>query len=111
MNTLLLDAIVAASGLSLYPIQSDKKGEQIIYTETPVSDDGVKNQYRLELNIVCDTLAKAITIDKAIRKALLSFGDLKQNNVLNIEINGGGTLTSEVGVHRLLYFSVLEADN
>ena len=110
MNKSILDAISSASGLSLYPISSTHTGEQIIYTETPISDDGIKNQYRLELNIVCKTLDKANKTDKAIRQALLSIGDLKQNGVLDIEINGGGTLTSEIGVHRLLYFNVLQGD-
>lgn len=110
MNKSILDAISSASGLSLYPISSTHTGEQVIYTEAPISDDGIKNQYRLELNIVCKTLDKVNKTDKAIRQALLSVGDLKKNGVLDIQVNGGGTLTSEVGIHRLLYFNILEID-
>lgn len=102
----ILDTISSVSQLPLYPLNSDKTGEQIIYKETPISDDGVIEIYRLELNIVCKTLDKANTIDKEIRKALLNGGDLKKTNLLDIELNGGGTLTSEVGVHRLIYFTI-----
>lgn len=102
----ILDIISSVSQLPLYPLYSDKTGEQIIYTETPVSDDGVIEVYRLELNIICKTLDKANTVDKNIRKALLNGGDLKKIGLLNIELNGGGTLISEIGVHRLIYFTI-----
>lgn len=104
----LLTAIEKATGCVLYPISSTDKGEQIIYNVTPIADDGIKKTYRFELNIVSTTLARVEEIDAEIRQALLGKGDSKPNNVLNIEVNGGGTLTSEVGIHRLLYFIVTE---
>jgi len=33
---------------------------------------------------------------------------LKKNGVLDIEINGGGTLQSEVGIHRLVNYTILQ---
>ena len=53
-------------------------------------------------------MARAIELDTAIRQALLSIGDLKKNGVLDIEVNGGGTLQSEIGVHRLVNYTILQ---
>ena len=89
--------------LPLIPLQSDKLQEQIIYEIIPNNDNGVTSQSTLKLNIICDTLAKCELIDKQIRQGLLSYGDTNTlDSVLNITLNGGGTLTSEKYVHRFI---------
>lgn len=105
----ILNIIKQVTGLPIFPLSSDKKTEQVIYKPVPVGDNGIKKQYRIELNIVAKTLANVEHYDDAIRKALLNIGNTtKVKSVTNIELNGGGTLTSEVGVHRLLFLSVTE---
>ncbi|VYU55563.1 Uncharacterised protein [uncultured Clostridium sp.] len=104
----VVDAIAKAVAVPVFPISSSLKGEQIIYNIVPLSDDGIKQSNRLELNIIGKTMARAIELDTAIRQALLSIGDLKKNGVLDIEANGGGTLQSEIGVHRLVNYTILQ---
>lgn len=103
----ILNVIEQASGLPVRALSSDKKEEQIIYNLVPVSDDGILKLDRLELNIICSTLEKAEAADDSIRTALLSAGDLKKNGVQDIAVNGGGTLTSEIGVHRFVNYQIL----
>lgn len=102
----ILNAIEAATSLSINPLSSHQTGEQIIYGIVPLADNGVVKQDRLELNIVAATLARTIEVDTQIRKALLSIGDIEKNGVLSIELNGGGTLESEAGVHRFTNYTI-----
>lgn len=102
----ILNAIEAATDLPINPLSSHQCGEQIVYSIIPLADNGVVKQDRLELNIVCSSLARTIEKDNSIRKALLSIGDLEKNGVLSIELNGGGTLESEVGVHRFTNYTI-----
>lgn len=105
----VINAIKQATTIPIYPLQSDKLGEQIIYIPTPISDNGCVNVYRLQLNIIGKSLANVESYDKAIRTALLNIGDTnKVNNINKIEVNGGGTLTSELGVHRFIYLIITE---
>lgn len=105
----IIRAIEQVLSIPVYPLESTKKGEQVIYKPNPVSDNGCVKVTRLELNIIGKTLANAEQYDSAIRTALLNLGDTaKINNINKIEINGGGTLTSEVGIHRLLYLVITE---
>ena len=80
----VIDAIAKAVAVPVFPISSSLKGEQIIYNIVPLTDDGIKQSNRLELNIIGKTMARAIELDTAIRQALLSIGDLKKNGVLVI---------------------------
>ncbi len=103
----VINAIEAVVSIPVLPLQSKKKQEQIIYNITPNSDDGLVNQSTLELNIVANTLANAEAYDTAIRLALLNTGDTSQVNGINkITLNGGGTLTSEAGVHRFVNYVI-----
>ena len=105
----ILEAIERATGLLLVPLESGSPGEQVIYNTVPIADNGVHRQYRVELNIVADSLAAAERYDEAVRRALLSVGDgnpIADN--MTIELAGGGTLTSKAGVHRLTSYVVTE---
>ena len=103
----LLDAIEKAVGLPVRALYSDKIENQVIYKIVPLTDDGVVRSDRLELNIAVSTLEEAEQADRKIRKALLSPGDLKGNGVLDIYLNGGGTLLSEAAVHRLVNYVIV----
>lgn len=105
----VIQAIKQAVNIPVIPLSSDKIQEQIIYTPTPLSDNGIIYSYQLRLNIVANTLANAESYDKAIRDVLLNFGDSNDlDNVLDISVNGGGTLTSTVGVHRIINLIIKE---
>lgn len=105
----IIRKIEQAVNIPVFPLESTKLGEQVIYTPTPISDNGCVKVYNLQLNIIGKTLANAEMYDKSIRTALLNLGDTaKVNNINKIEVNGGGTLTSEIGVHRLLNLTVNE---
>lgn len=105
----IIRAIEQAVNIPVYPLESTKLGEQIIYTPNPISDNGCVKVTRLQLNIIGKSLANIESYDKAIRTALLNIGDTNKIDDINkIEINGGGTLTSEIGVHRLIYLVITE---
>ncbi len=109
MITQIISVIENISGLPVIPLQSDKLQEQIIYTPTPISDDGVVNQYQLKLNIITTTLAKADEKDIAIRNALIDTGDKpKINSAITINLNGGGTLVNGEYIHRFINLVIKE---
>lgn len=103
----ILQKIEEASGLPVRALYSDTTENQIIYKLIPLTDNGIIRTDRLELNIAVSSLKEAEEADRKIREALLSPGDLKKNGVLDIYINGGGTLLSEVAVHRLVNYIVI----
>lgn len=87
----ILNLIKSATSLPIKFINSDKVEKCIIYNLTPINDDGIKRQDRLEIQIVGFDILDIETIDLQIRKALLSFGD-RTDCILSIELNGGGVL-------------------
>ncbi|MEA4894236.1 MAG: hypothetical protein VB064_03140 [Oscillospiraceae bacterium] len=95
-------------GIPVNPLSGKGAGEQIIYNIVPISDNGVVQVVRLELKILGASLERAELLDKQVRQTLLSIGDEKKNDVLDIYVNGGGTLQSEVGVHRLINFTIIK---
>lgn len=103
----ILQIIEDASDLPVRALYSDKTENQIIYKLIPLTDNGVIRTDRLELNIAVSSLEEAEEVDRKIRDALLSAGDLKKNGVQDIYINGGGTLLSDVAVHRLVNYIVV----
>jgi len=106
----VIRAIKQAINIPVVPLSSDKIQEQIIYTPIPLSDNGIIYSYQLRLNIVANSLANAETYDEAIRKVVLNYGDKNDlSNILDITVNGGGTLTSEAGVHRITNYVIKES--
>jgi len=104
----IISAIKKSVSIPLIALESDKTGEQVIYTFNPISDNGIKKAYNLKLNIVANSLANAETYDLAIRKAILNVGDsCPVDGIQKIELNGGGTLTSVAGVHRITNYTII----
>lgn len=87
----VLKLLKSATNLPIRFISNDKVEKCIIYKITPINDDGIKRQDRLEIQIVGFDIAEIESEDLKIRKALLSFGD-RQDNILSIELNGGGMM-------------------
>lgn len=104
----VINAIKQAVSIPIVPLEAENTGEQVIYNITPISDNGILKANRLQLNIVAKNLAYAEMYDTAIRKAILNIGDsCPVDGINSITVNGGGTLTSEAGVHRIVYYNVI----
>lgn len=86
----VLKLLKSATNLPIRFISNDKIEKCIIYNIATISDDGIKRQDRLEVQIVGFDIAEIESEDLKIRKALLSFGD-RTDDFLSIELNGGGT--------------------
>lgn len=87
----IVDILASATDLPLRLIHNDKIEECVIYKITPINDNGIKRQDRLEIKIVGYDLEQVELQDLKIRKALLSFGD-REDYFTSIELNGGGMI-------------------
>ena len=104
----VLKLLKGATNLPIRLISNDNVEKCIIYKITPISDDGIKRQDRLEVQIVGFDIAEIESEDAKIRKALLSFGD-RTDDFLSIELNGGGmmggSLEKDTNIESLRKFS------
>ncbi len=94
----------------IYPNKTTFKGNCIVYEIEPISDDKIKQQDRIKMNIIADTFEMALQIEERIKADILTFGDVPlTNNILQVEHNGGGQLFDEARqkYHRILYFDIL----
>lgn len=96
----ILKLLKSATDLPIRLISNNKVEKCIIYKLTPINDDGVKRQYRLEVQIVGFDIVEIEQEDLKIRKSLLSFGD-RQDDILSIELNGGGVLEQDTNIKSL----------
>jgi len=81
----------------------------ITYVFTPVSDNKIIRTDRLEINSISQSFSEALAIDAQIRELMLTFADGQFNNrILNIEINGGGSMENmETNTyHYTVYFII-----
>lgn len=85
----IVDLLAKATNLPLRLFHNDKLEECVIYNITPVNDNGIKRQDRLEIKVVGFDLEQVELQDSKIRKALLTFGD-RNDYFTSIELNGGG---------------------
>lgn len=86
----------------LKPTPTDSKihmfgtSEGVAYKWVTLTDDGVKQQHRLEITVIDKSYGKCTLISKRIQDILLTVGDKTFNNdILTIEQNGGGVLQQE----------------
>ena len=93
----ILKLLKSATDLPIRLISNNKVEKCIIYKLTPINDDGVKRQDRLEVQIVGFDIVEIEQEDLKIRKSLLSFGD-RQDDILSIELNGGGVLEQDTNI-------------
>ena len=87
----ILKLLKSATDLPIRFINNNKVEKCIIYNITPINDDGIKRQDRLEVQIVGFDIVEIEQEDLKIRKSLLSFGD-RNDDILSIELNGGGMM-------------------
>lgn len=94
----------------IYPLKTMNNYDCIVYKNFPVSDNGVKVQERMEINIIASTYKKALDIAERVNELLLTIGDTPlTSTVLEVELNGGGiTYKLETDkVHRILFLDIL----
>lgn len=81
----------------------------IVYKFTPITDNKIIRTDRLELTCISDSLGLTYQLDEKIRDIFITYGDDNFNNrVLEIDINGGGSLSDiDSGTyHNTCYFII-----
>jgi hypothetical protein len=87
---LLLNSTSNDTGIYL---NKTDKSDSITYRFVNLSNDGVKEQSRLEISCLSKNYLKANAILERVKSVLLTVGDEQFNNdVLEIALNGGGYL-------------------
>ncbi|MDD3502508.1 MAG: hypothetical protein PHE63_00255 [Eubacteriales bacterium] len=83
----------------------------IVYTYSPITDDGIKRLDRLEIRIISEDYSHALAVDEAITACLLTAGDnSKDNKILNINKNGGGSLKDDnTQTYHLFSFYIVQS--
>ena len=107
---LLADAELMAEVKAIVPKPTKRLDNVIMYEETPNSNDGVKQQLRIQLTVVCDTEEQYAKIYKRICKDLLTPDDRPLTDTIRkIEINGGGSLhdADRQKYHKIIYLNLL----
>ena len=102
----IISAIETATGLPVKPFGTNTIENCIVYKFNTVSDNGTVAQMKLELNIITKTIAEAVSIEAAIKTALVTVGDSKKLAGYNsAAVNGGGSLYNDETktVHTFLY--------
>lgn len=65
----------------------------LVYTDVPVSDDGIVRADRFEVHIIAKSIDDREVVDRRVRQLLLTLGDEPLcPAVLQVAINGGGTM-------------------
>ena len=108
MITDIVSALESATSLRVYPFWTDELKECIVYEWTPRSDDGSKQNAQLMIRIKAKSMARAESIAKAVKNAILSLGDEKKNGAW-CKQNGGGTLKNEATgfIDYIMYFDLV----
>lgn len=94
----------------IYPLRSLNNDSCIVYKNFPVSDNGVKVEERMEIEIINSTYAKVLEIEERVKGLLLTIGDTPlTDTILEVELNGGGLVYNyETNkVYRTLFLDIL----
>ena len=97
-------------GNHIYATPSIYLGNSIVYDWIPVSSDKIIGTYKLEVQIITDTMLQGAAIESRLKELLLTFGDEPlTNDILQVWINGGGSLYDEERqkLHKIIYFYIL----
>lgn len=93
----------------IYPFGADSVKDCIVYKLIPQTDDGIKEQSRLEITIITHDIGLGLNILEALKNILVTVGDMpKTSNILEISLNGGGCLENlETNtIHHKAYFII-----
>ncbi len=116
INILVNDAqLTSLNGANnIYPLylitDSSNNGQGIIYNHHTFSANKITEQHRVEFKIIQSSYSKALQIEERLKYLLLTFGDNPlTNNILQAELNGGGTLFDDdrQKYHIILYFDFI----
>lgn len=100
----------AVQPLKLYAVSTRSLDDCVIYNSYTTGSDAISERVRLEVAIITADDAEGRKVEDRIKAALLTCGDEPlSDNVLQVELDGGGTLEDvERGkIHRMLYFTIL----
>lgn len=110
ITTDLIELIEQNTGLKCVPLHTDSLNDCIVYTEQVLADDGAKAKHRLELRIISQTYKNAEIYRDALINCLVNIGDeIKIDNILEGNINGGGVLYDygTQTIHNIQYFEFI----
>lgn len=93
MITDIVSALKSATKLDVFPFWTEELKECIVYSWTPLSDNGSTQTAQLMVRIMANNMANAETYAVAAKQALISIGDGSEvTGLTSCEQNGGGTL-------------------
>ena len=103
-----LDATAAED--HIYARHTDYTGKCLIYDVYTTLANKIQEQNRLTITIVAETLSEIDTIEEEVKRSILTLADNQlTNNILQVELNGGGSLYDydRQKHHRTLYFTLI----
>lgn len=104
------EALTAFIGSRIEPYYIEGFEDGIIYSLTPLSDNGIVRTDRLEIHIVAAQMATLHAIDNIVRNILLTIGDEPlEDDVLQVALNGGGTMEDLATntKHLITYYTIV----
>lgn len=85
--------ILKSLGYQVRPFGTEFIGDCIVYNFIPLTSDKIKEQNRLEVTVISQSMATGLKILSDVKEAVLTFGDSPlSNNILEIALSGGGSL-------------------
>lgn len=85
--------LIKPLGYPIYPFGTETTEDCIVYNFIPITSDKIKEQNRIEITVISRSMEKGLKILTEVKEVLLTFGDnQKTNNILEITLNGGGSL-------------------
>lgn len=86
-------SLIRPLGYPVRPFGTETIEDCIIYNFVPLTSDKIKEQNRLEITVISQSMEKGLKILSEVKEALLTFGDeQKTDNILEIALSGGGSL-------------------
>lgn len=96
--------------MSIEPFFQEGYSKGMVYSCSPLSDDGIVRRDKLEIHLIDNNLKTLCETDNAIRKELLTIADeTLTNEILQISINGGGTMEDLITntYHLITYYNIV----
>lgn len=85
--------ILKSLGYPVRPYGTELIRDCIVYNFVPIKSDKIKEQNKLEITVISDSMASGLKILSEVKEALLTFGDTPlSDNILEVTLNGGGSL-------------------
>lgn len=94
----------------IYAKHTDYLGKCLIYDDYTTAANKITDNTRLTITIVADKLSEIHTIEKEVKRSILTLADTPlTHKILQVELNGGGSLYDydRQKHHRTLYFTII----